>query len=147
MQINPLSTCKIFDAQENKGKHFRCVLQVAGNDACEAPASAVIGRYEDLISDIKSRCPKADIIVSKIPMRHDGERTLETQKSIEKVNSYLFTRSLIRGDVTFMDACPVFPSMFNKGKVHFSSEGCNFMANAMHRFLVNFHRRHNHRIT
>ena len=125
-------------------REINCVLQVAGNDSSVVPASAVIGRYEDLIEDILSQCPKANIITSRIPARkylNDPASTTDTMKNIEKVNTYLLTRSLTKGDISFMDVCPKEPELFNKDLIHFNRLGKLLYAQKIHAYLSGFHRR------
>ena len=47
----------------------RIVIQCGGNDAESQPSNEIIKQYDNLIGDIQRRCPRASIILSKIPSR------------------------------------------------------------------------------
>ena len=88
---------------ELRDKQISIYLQCAGNDCENNTASAVINRYHDLIESIRGICPKASNTCCKIPKRLKNR---ECSLKIDKVNTYLSVRSIIREDVHFTDMCP-----------------------------------------
>ena len=66
---------------------LRCVvLQCGGNDVEKQPSNEVTKEYDCLIGDIQQRCPRASIILSKIPPRRHNKDVLN---KIIRVNTYL----------------------------------------------------------
>ena len=115
----------------------RVVLQLGGNDAELQPSSEVTKQYDSLIGEIQQRCPRASIILSKIPPRKKNKDVL---KNISRVNAYLQHRATEGDDVSTFDICPHDPAMFRKDLVHFNAKGCRVYANQMHDKLSNFTR-------
>ena len=131
----------ILPANRYRDKRVRCVVQGGGNDACSVPVSTVISRYDHLINDIRKQCSHVDIITSRIPPRRnslDPKATQETIYKIEQINTYLRTRSMIKGDISFVDACPKDPDLLDKGLVHFNDYGKQSYADKVHAYLLDF---------
>ena len=115
----------------------RVVLQCGVHDAEVHPSSEVTKQYDTLIGEIQRRCPRASIILSKIPQRKKNKDTL---KNISRVNAYLQHRATEGDDVWTVDICPHDPAMFKKDLVHYNTKGCKVYAKQMHYKLVNFTR-------
>ena len=141
---------RILPKEKYAERDIRCLLQVAGNDASSVPASAVIGRYEDLINDVLSQCPKAEIITCRIPprrYRNNPAKSQLTMDRIEQVNTYLLTRSIMKGDIFFIDTCPKTSEYFEDDHIHFNKKGKLLNAQKMHMYLSGFHRVQSEKIT
>ena len=113
----------------------RVMLQVAGNDAVKQPAGRIVARYEALIRDIRKRCPKATIILSKIPPRKGSGQTMAI---INEINSHLDTFSHQLPDVSSIDVCPTALYHFKRDCTHFNTRGSNHYASNLARYLTNF---------
>ena len=65
---------------------WRVVIQCGGNNAESQPSNEIIKQYDNLIGDIQRRCPRASVILSKIPPRRKGKDVLN---NISRVNTFL----------------------------------------------------------
>ena len=128
----------ILPAEVYREKKFRIMLQGGGNDSDGLTSEDVIARYRKLIDAIRHLYPHAEIITSRIPLR-ESKRTRdhneEVKKTIEQVNSYLETRSTMRGDTKYVDACPKSWDFFKEDLIHFNTLGKKLFAEKLHAFL------------
>ena len=108
-------------SSDMKNKNVSIYLQCAGNDCDKHTASDVVGKYEDLIHEIRNLCPKSKIIACRIPHRLKNP---ETSKKIDRVNHYLLTRSLLKGDIDFVDSSP------SPKRRYFKEDGVHLRDNA-----------------
>ena len=111
------------------------VLQIAGNDATKQPSISIVARYESLIQDIRYRCPRATIVLSKIPPRR-GTRVTTT--TINEVNVQLDAFASHMNNVTSIDVCPKSVDYFKCDLTHFNKYGTAYFANELAKFLRNF---------
>ena len=117
------------------------VLQCGGNDAEHEPCHKVTREYDALIGEIQQRCPRASIMLSKIPPRKNNKGMLD---NISRVNVYLQHRASEGDDVSIMDVCPQDPALYGTDLVHFNTKGCRVYAKLMHSELSHFTRCLNH---
>ena len=115
----------------------RVVIQCGGNDAESQPSNEIIKQYDNLIGDIQRRCPRASVILSKIPPRRKSKDVLD---NISRVNIFLQHRATEGNGVWVIDVCPHDPAMYRKDLVHFNVKGCRAYAKQMHSRLLNFTR-------
>ena len=87
------------------------------------------------IGDIQRRCPRASIILSKIPPRKKNKDVLN---NISRENSFLQHRATESDGVWVIDVCPQDPALYRKYLVHFNVKGCRVYAKQMHSKLSNF---------
>ena len=117
------------------------VLQIAGNDATKQPSRSIVARYESLIQDIRYRCPRATIVLSKIPPRRGTRATTTT---INEVNVQLDAFASHMNNVTSIDVCPKSVDYFKRDLTHFNKYGITYFANELAKFLRNFSTSLNH---
>ena len=117
------------------------VLQCGGNDAEHESSHKVTREYDALIGEIQQRCPRASIMLSKIPPRKNNKGMLD---NISRVNAYLQHRASEGDDVSIMDVCPQDPALYRNDLVHFNTKGCRVYAKLMHSKLSHFTRCPNH---
>ena len=116
----------------------RCVvLQCGGNDVDNQSSYEVTREYDCLIGDIQQRCPRASIILIKIPPRRHNKDVLN---KISPVNTYLQHRVSEGDGVNTIDVCPHDPAMFRKNLVHFNVKGSRIFAKQMYTELLIFFR-------
>ena len=108
------------------------ILQCGGNDLETQPAEKVIAHYESLVGIVRARCPKSNIILSRVPYRRRG-RNLNSK--INCLNSYLESRGNRNDGISYVDACPPSLDMFKKDLVHFNVKGLKFYADKLSNFV------------
>ena len=113
----------------------RIVIQCGGNDAESQPSNEIIKQYDNLIGDIQRRCPRASIILSKIPQRKKNKDVLN---NISRVNSFPQHRATESDGVWVIDVCPQDPALYRKDLVHFNVKGCRVYVKQMQSKLSNF---------
>ena len=108
------------------------ILQCGGNDLETQPAEKIIAHYESLVGIVRARCPKSNIILSRVPYRRRG-RNLNSK--INCLNSYLESRGNRNDGISYVDACPPSLDMFKKDLVHFNVKGLKFYADKLSNFV------------
>ena len=118
------------------------ILQCGGNDAEAERADSVMRNYEQLIDDVRGRCPNASIVLCTVPPRGENRDVL---RNIDTLNSYLQQRATCGDNVWCIDICPKSLKMYRRDKVHFNKYGLKYYAKALVGQLSNFSWPYHHR--
>ena len=114
------------------------ILQCGGNDlANNRPTAQVVKQIDLLVREVRRCCPRANIVINKIPPRGRDESLLQ---NIEMVNTYISNMASENNHKVYCcDPCPKMFKHFAKDEVHFNHSGKHFFAYELCKFLTNFH--------
>ena len=112
------------------------IIQAAGNDIGRHWTDMVVQEYDKLINTLKSKCPKSNIWLCKIPRR---THLSWLHSEIAKVNTFL-QKSSHGKNVRFIDSCPEFgPRYFRRDMTHFTPHGVHVYGDKIACSMINFH--------
>ena len=101
------------------------VLLCGGNDSERYHSSSVTKQYDELINDVRKRCPSARIILCKVPQRPGNERTV---RNIKELNVFLDRKAKNDGTISTLEICPNISSFFKRDQLHLNSKGIKHAA-------------------
>ena len=113
------------------------MLQCGGNDlANNRPTAQVIQQLDSLVREIKRCCPRATIVVNKIPPRGRDKRLLH---NISMVNTFI--SNMARDSKLCVSCCDPSPKIFkyySKDEIHLNHLGRRSDAYELAKFLTYF---------
>lgn len=115
----------------------KIVLQCGGNDLESQSVDRVAHQYNCLVRELKTLCPSALIVVSKIAPRRGKASII---RKITAMNTHLENMSQSHSSIHCIDVCPTSIEHFRKDMVHFNNNGTQLYAANLASALQNFPR-------
>ena len=113
------------------------IIHASGNDIGRHRTDMVVQEYDKLINTLKSKCPKSNIWLCKIPRR---SHLSWLHGEIAKVNTFLQKSFHGEKNVRFIDSCPEFgPRYFRRDMTHFTPHGVHVYGDKIACSMINFH--------